>query len=207
MKSIYVLRKPCSEPTVAANVVRHGAGAINIEATRVATGANEPDSGAMFYKNRGLPMPSNRQSYFGQDSDALVTSKPMPNGRWPANLVLQHLEGCRQDGTREVNVIGATAHRKEHRTHSWVPVGNQAHAHEGFRNSDGTETVAAWACVHGCPVAALDRSGLTSVTGHRSSRSATAEVKGTTWGTTNHQSREYPNDSGSASRFFKQVKS
>jgi len=35
MKVIHLLRKPCSEPTVAANVLRWGTGALNIDATRV----------------------------------------------------------------------------------------------------------------------------------------------------------------------------
>lgn len=35
MKTIHVLRKPCSESTVAANVLRHGTGAINVDATRI----------------------------------------------------------------------------------------------------------------------------------------------------------------------------
>jgi hypothetical protein len=201
MKSIHVLRKPCSESTVALNVLRWGTGALNIDACRV---TGPPSSGGSTSGATALGQGSGWNAHANRPTGI---DRSMGAGRWPANLVLQHLDGCVDDGVKNVNVIGATAHRKEHRTHSWVPVGNQAHAHEGFRNSDGTETVAAWACVHGCPVAALDRSGLTSVTGHRSSRSATAEVKGTTWGTTNHQSREYPNDSGSASRFFKQVKS
>ncbi len=47
-----------------------------------------------------------------------------------------------------------------------------------------------------------EQSGVTSVTGVRSETSCGAVVQGTTWGTNNHMSREYPNDSGGASRFF-----
>ena len=208
MKSIHVLRKPCSRsaPTVAANVLRYGTGALNIDECRIATGAKEPDSGAMYYKNRGLPMPSNKQNYFAPgDTKRVTRCNPIVGGRWPANLVLQHLDGCVQDGVKKVKVIGATAHQKDHKTHSWVAEGTQTHEHAGFRDPDGTETVAAWTCAEGCPVAALDASGRTSVTGRRSDNSANAEVKGTNWGPTNHKSCEYPNDKGGASRFFKQV--
>jgi DNA modification methylase/transcriptional regulator with XRE-family HTH domain len=54
-----------------------------------------------------------------------------------------------------------------------------------------------------CPVAEMDRqSGRTSTTGKRSKQSQEAEVAGTRWLTNNHRSREYPGDSGGASRFF-----
>jgi len=47
-----------------------------------------------------------------------------------------------------------------------------------------------------------EQTGRLSVTGKRSERSKNAVVEGTTWGINNHLSREYPNDSGGASRFF-----
>lgn len=46
------------------------------------------------------------------------------------------------------------------------------------------------------------QTGTVSVTGKRSERSRNATVKATAWGTNNHKSREYPGDSGGASRFF-----
>ena len=42
----------------------------------------------------------------------------------------------------------------------------------------------------------------TAVTGHRSQRSQAAQVAGTAWGTDNHRSTEYANETGSAARFF-----
>ncbi len=59
MRIIHVLRKPLSEGTVAANTLKHGVGAYNIDAVRVA-----------------------------HESDANL------EGRWPANMILQHLDGC-----------------------------------------------------------------------------------------------------------------
>jgi hypothetical protein len=102
MRTVHVLRKPVAGTSVAESVLTYGAGALNVDGTRVSVAGGEPDSGANYYRNRGLPMPSNRQSYFGQDKGSVVTSVPMPNGRWPANLILQHLEGCGQDGTETV---------------------------------------------------------------------------------------------------------
>lgn len=95
---VTVARKPLTEPTVAASAVAHGTGPINVDATRIATSGSEPDSGAMYYKNRGLAMPGNRTNYFGGE-DGVVKSEPMSgkDGRWPANLILEHLPGCVQD--------------------------------------------------------------------------------------------------------------
>jgi DNA modification methylase len=46
------------------------------------------------------------------------------------------------------------------------------------------------------------QTGELTVTGKRTERSRIAVVQGTTWGTSNHRSCEYPGDSGGASRFF-----
>ena len=207
MKSIHVLRKPCSRsaPTVAANVLRYGTGALNIGATRI---KHVLVAGGSLDLNPHLRQGIKRGQSLNPTAFALgdnATGSVDPAGRWPANLILQHLDGCVQDGVKKVKVIGATAHQKDHKTHSWVAEGTQTHEHAGFRDPDGTETVTAWTCAEGCPVAALDASGRTSVTGRRSDNSANAEVKGTNWGPTNHKSCEYPNDKGGASRFFKQV--
>lgn len=89
-------------------------------------------------------------------------------GRWPANLVLQHLDGC---------------------------------------DPDGTETIAAWACAPGCPVAALDvQSGVSKSTGGRTvTRSGGGNV-----GSGKTSEKSWSNDdpgfgdTGGASRFFHQ---
>ncbi len=161
MRTVHVLRKPVAGTSVAESVLTYGAGALNVDGTRVSVAGGEPDSGANYYRNRGLPMPSNRQSYFGQDKGSVVTSVPMPNGRWPANLILQHLEGCRQDGEKQVvppNGSGRTGSGANGFRTSYV---GGARSKSGFVGSyvaeDGTETVAAWVCTPECPVAALDQ--------------------------------------------------
>lgn len=58
-------------------------------------------------------------------------------------------------------------------------------------------------CSPACAIRLLDeQSGITSTTGKRSSKSRSAVVENTNFLINNHCSKEYPGDSGSASRFF-----
>jgi site-specific DNA-methyltransferase (adenine-specific) len=96
---IILARKPCSEKTVAANVLKWGTGAINIDTCRI--------------KNEGqkihIPQsdPSKRKGVVGTDlgisnSDAekfqaaqrASVEKANEIGRWPANVVFSHSEDC-----------------------------------------------------------------------------------------------------------------
>ena len=128
--------------------------------------------------------------------------------------MLQHLDGCVQDGVKKVKPgndsgrTGAGAHR--FRT-AYVGGERKGAGFTGsFVDDDGTETVTAWSCVEGCPVASLDaQSGI--------SQSASGVVKyvraetsgwkerggsftpGHTW-----EAQAY-GDKGGASRYFKQM--
>ena len=90
MKSIHVLRKPCSESTVAANVLRHGTGGINVDGSRIAW-ANEADAAAVsavttsFIKTTTTGQGASLQMPF---TPHRRTDRPPTQGRWPTNLVL-----------------------------------------------------------------------------------------------------------------------
>jgi hypothetical protein len=210
MKVVHVLRKPCSREagTVAANVLRHGVGALNIDASRVAF-TSEADEQESKIKNQHADFgsaPLTGNVTYG-DYSMVPRKNYNPPGRWPANLVLQHLDGCRREGTKEVRVVGATAHKAHHKTHSWAVVGTQSHDHPGYRNADGNETVAAWTCEPGCPVAALDeQSGDLSSQATRANPEAPSPNHGM-FGVSKKQKNgpEYLNQVGGASRFFRQV--
>jgi hypothetical protein len=114
-------------------------------------------------------------------------------GRWPPNFVMIHLPTCVPLPPQPVPPLG-DAHGvfTSPNGHRWQ-VGTQA----------TPPPVQAWHCAPECPVFRLDaQAGERSVTGKRSVQSQHAVVEGTTWGTNNHRSTEYPNDAGNASRFF-----
>lgn len=209
MLVIHVARKPLSESSVAANVLKHGTGAINIDGCRI-----ESDGSHM------VPHPVTRgHNTLMSDRTAKKDGPGMftpgcsfiptnhPGGRWPTNLVLQHLPGCRCVGTKSVKAI----------TGGMTPGSTGAFGKQGvygtanglqqkveYGNKDGTETIEAWACESGCPVADLDdQSGerkTTWVSGsHANNRS------GEFMGALGHPGEQGYNDTGGASRFFKQV--
>ena len=100
LKVIHVLRKPCSESTVAANVIKFGCGAVNIDGCRVRLAEGETVTA-------GLSNPANRVGVVGRDlgftgndveafQQAQRESIERANtlGRWPANVILTHAPGC-----------------------------------------------------------------------------------------------------------------
>jgi DNA modification methylase len=87
---IILARKPL-DGTVAANVLAHGAGGLNVDGCRVGAGDAVPGGGSGSLKAGG----------FGSWHDsAPVDSGPIaPHtaGRWPPNIILTHTPGCTGD--------------------------------------------------------------------------------------------------------------
>ena len=97
---IVVARKPLAG-TVAANVLAHGTGALNVDGCRVGAGlfvpgggGNLPSGGIMGRKNSGKPSTAGHTS-----------------GRWPANVVLGHTPDCDviYEGRGEIRLEGPCA--------------------------------------------------------------------------------------------------
>ena len=162
MKVIHLLRKPLDKGTVAANTLKHGVGGLNIDGCRVSTGDNL-DGGA-YAKN-----PTHRagQDMWTRDRKGDTNCFKRggagdfvsPSGRWPGNLILQHLDGCRCEGVKRVKGIAGGSHSGQKHTHEKVG-GFGHHRHDITRHNDpqGNESVANWICAEGCPVKVLDES-------------------------------------------------
>ena len=200
MRVIHVLRKPLSEKTVAANVLKHGTGAINVDASRVLSGPSEggkSSGGNAFGQDAGW----NKTDVYVQGID-----RSMSKGRWPGNLILQHLDGCRCEGAKQLR---SSAEGKSG-GHSWGLVNDDGWEPRGVPDTrpwlgpDGLETVPDWRCSSGCPVADLDeQSGELHSRGNRKP-STSGEGSGNT---PPRQADHGPGEEGGggASRFFKQV--
>jgi len=95
---ICLARKPLSEKTVAANVLRWGTGAINVDATRVGFAGTEDAAAAAaagFAASRARGSARQSNSIGKESRDGTNTYDPFAlAGRWPANIV--------HDGSEEV---------------------------------------------------------------------------------------------------------
>jgi hypothetical protein len=199
---ILVARKPLAEANIAANVLAHGTGGLNIDGCRIA--------GVVPATTQGQ---SSRQGeVYGADQHDQRQFVGDPAGRWPANLVLSHGEGCRPVGTRQVRGAWGQSTKGRDDTGSVYGSGTGLARSEigqvvGHADPDGRETVEAWECEPGCPVAELDRQSGTLTSGGRSWRDGEIEhprwreMEGRADGKIRHP-YDRPSDSGGASRFF-----
>lgn len=96
---IILARKPF-RTGVAANVLKHGTGAINIDACRIATDdlLTAGSGGLLSHQRDGKPYPRGRRpgGFVGTgavNGDGIPNGETHPLGRWPANVVL----GCECD--------------------------------------------------------------------------------------------------------------
>jgi DNA modification methylase len=183
-------RKPL-EGTVAGNVLAHGTGALNIDASRIQYKPDEP---------RWEPHSDAK----GGETSFIIQGQrngAHGGGRFPTNTLLSHSPDCERRGTKKVQGIRQGATRVDTRQQEWGF--STAHRGNGYADADGLETVEAWACVEGCPVAAMDaqsgtlKSGGTIYAG--TGTSGDVLQKGMK---TYNKTLERHNDSGGASRFF-----
>lgn len=192
---IVVARKPLIG-TVIENVLEHGTGGINVDGCRV-EGAKASGSGSpplRFGGANSRPFHETAEPTGGAHFD---TSQ----GRWPANVVLSHLEECAPVGIKKVKIVGATAHQKHHGKGEILNPGDGKAEHPGYRDEDGTETVEAWECAPGCPVAALDAQSGTLTSGFMAAGTE-REGLGYQGRLGNRVRNDTHGDSGGASRFF-----
>lgn len=148
---IIVAMKP-REGTFANNALEWGVAGINVDGCRVQLMDGDSDMlKAKAHKD------GHGHKLGGYDGGWKRQQDTVPSGRWPANLVLSHTLECRQVGVRKV---------KSHNPDNKVVEGEdttpnaygdyKARALTYHADPDGTETVPAWECAPGCPVAMLD---------------------------------------------------
>jgi site-specific DNA-methyltransferase (adenine-specific) len=95
---VIVARKPLIG-TVAANVLEHGTGALNIDASRIGT--------AESWQGKKIQNPAPLEGYAGGDGLNAETSSSHPQGRWPANVILDEYSAGlldEQSGTSKSNI-------------------------------------------------------------------------------------------------------
>jgi DNA modification methylase len=196
-------RKPLSEKTIAANVLEHGTGGINIDTSRIGTDVRTYDLkggenlNKLSRENAGDSKDAKGCGAYGTGAKQVSIGKATVQGRFPANLVLSHKPGCKQVGTKEGK--GYTINRF---TDGAKPFGNGA-GHPYKVEDQGPETIAVWDCDDDCAIKTLDEQA-----GILTSGEMKGKIKGKTgkdtFGSYKGEATEQPYyaDSGGASRYF-----
>lgn len=99
---ILICRKPLSERTIIANVLKWGTGALNIDASRVPLVGvprhNVPGNGEV---GSGVAYGGSWNGYDGPAEPHPDSARHDVRGRYPANTILSHADGCGPEGCSE----------------------------------------------------------------------------------------------------------
>lgn len=202
---ITLARKPTGS-TVAANVLKWGCGGLNIDQTRIGSGEILTGGGGKLWSH-----------YRDGTEDKAAPQANLGQGRFPANLILAHLAGCQCTGSAQIKGNRTDTRpegdggREDRSQWRFRPTDQTK---RGYSDPDGKETVQAWDCEEGCPVAGLDEQSGTLGSGSGVRRKAGpgtqpfAVDKGWNQHSMTRDGATAPDDygdKGGASRFFKQV--
>ena len=202
---IHLARKPLSEPSVAANVIRHGVGGLNVDRCRIGNGEILTGGGGKLW------------SHYRDGTEDRAEPKVNPGlGRWPANLLLSHHPDCIRVGTKRVKGSNQPGRGgKDGESKRGIGFGKSKTKKDACLpfytdpDSYGTEIVEDWDCTEQCPVRMLDQqSGERSVSGcAKTGRPSLSRNDGrrTVYRFGLGKQGTLHNDSGGASRFFKQI--
>ena len=195
---IVMAMKPL-DGTFAENAVKHGVAGINIDGGRI---RGPKGSGVWGTSNKTI----NKDRKFNASPEmGDYRSEQHTAGRWPANLILGHLEGCRKVGTKKVKSDGHHSYKLPQDGGLYrLGLNDLDDKGNPHADADGKETVEAWECQEGCPVKAMDeQGGITTNTRHMSyKRSGGKFIDGIP---SQPEKDWFVSETGGASRFFKQV--
>jgi DNA modification methylase len=173
-----LIRKPISEKTVAANVLKHGCGGINIDESRInytseADKASAIPQGRITTKSTSQGMACTASQAEGASNTVELNRKEWANkmqGRFPANLVLSHNEDCEPIWT--------------------------------FKDGETTSSIDSYQCTPGCAVAMLDEQSGTLKSGNLLPGHKRGDSTLIPYGGGGTIEKVYGGDQGGASRFF-----
>lgn len=184
---IVLARKPL-EGTMVDNVLKHGVGALNIDATRI--GHNEDFSDI---KGRSVIINSGCPEGHSEESESFLKAKEkLQNlGRWAANVIFNHHPDCEQVGETEETIVGGNK-------------GTSGFA-EGYESGDFTKKqmkVPVWKCHADCVVGELDKQSGVVKTGVWNETDGARHFSND-GKPTNHKTKKKPKEAPSgASKFF-----
>ena len=189
---ILVFRKPL-DGTLAQNALEHGTGGVNIDGCRVST--SEDLNGGAYAEDGGN---YRRKRWGGGDLGRQPGQFEQPSGRWPPNMTLTHLPGCKIVGTETLrgDLRGDPG---GHRPGGFGDVGADKGDKKPNARVYGNEEVPIYECVEGCPVKELgEQSGECRSSGDY----PTSYSNAAGYNDLGHSQGPLYEDRGTASRFF-----
>lgn len=177
------------------NALKHGVAGLNIDGARI---SGPKGDGVWGTSNKTI---NTDRKFNASPEMGEYRSEAHAGGRWPSNVVLGHLPGCRCVGNKK---IAGEKFRglKGTKARSWKNQSVDGINRVGHADADGKESVEVWECQEGCPVNAMDEQSGVLKNGGQNLTSGNIEgmfgIRKPQLGGTG--------DSGGASRFFKQVK-
>jgi hypothetical protein len=198
---IVVAMKPL-DGNYSENAKKHGVAGLNIDEARVGF---QPGEREAMYR----PMTENKSVGWKNTSKAMGYNTPdgLPpaKGRFPANVVLGHLPGCKCLGTKQIAGDKATGLTPT-KARSWKNASVAGINRTGYAGADGKETVEEWECEESCPVRIIGQQS-----GHGVSRKGKPRKGNNSNPLTFNHSQDVQvgveyDDAGTAARFFKQVR-
>jgi hypothetical protein len=192
LTTIHMARKPL-EGTVAANALKYGTGSLNIRDTRLGGGSTERTQ----HEQSNGPRMEGGGTWQGGATGST-------QGRWPANVILQHAEGCQLVGSHHESFDINTYADSAKGNYSFYK-GESSPRPDVEAEATG-QVVEEWSCVEGCPVTDIDeQSGVTvAKRGGRGVGYTDSNVYGGA-GVPGFDTVRGFDDKGGASRYFKQV--
>jgi hypothetical protein len=195
-----------TEGNFADNALRHGVVGINIDGCRVQTADNL--NGGAYAEN---PTPREAQDMWTRDRKGDTNCMKrggageyrQPVGRFPANVILGHSEGCKCVGMKKVK--GITGGTGNHDGSVYGERTNQGAEVKDYADEHGNEMVEDWECVEDCPVKKLGEQS-----GDLKSGKLVGKYRGGGWKGIFQKlglsEKGFEANTGTAARFFKQVK-
>ena len=109
---VVVARKPLGEKTVAANVLAHGTGALNIDATRIHSTGSEGKAYTVKRLKPGATLNKTGGNWRPDEDDAPTFEGQTKDGRWPANVALDESQAAALDAQSGTLTSGANPKRR-----------------------------------------------------------------------------------------------
>lgn len=192
---ILCFRKPIETTSLSLQAAETRTGGMNIDGTRVKHSSPEDFAKHKEHVDRIKSEGGQWGDSWKNSSDLSGANEVTTAGRWPANVVLTHSPGCTKVGTQEV-----AAPVINRFTDGMKPFGDGA-GHPYEQSGGGTEAVAVYECVEGCPVKTLNEQS-----GRLTTNSGTVTPDMASMGYHGGQgsSRVVAASTGGADRFFAQ---